>query len=213
MCKDFAVIQRSKVFFVYKRSKGLGGFTDRQSPKIQLKENTMATKAFKADKIESLKEKISKAQVAIVTEYRGLSVEEITNLRRRLQKEDGDYTVTKNTLAKIAVKDTEFEVLTDTLKGPIALAFGFKDQVSPAKALSSFIKEAKKGEIIAAALDGKLLSAAEAKALADLPSKEEIYAKMLGCINSPASGIANVTNTVLTQLVRTLDAVKEKLPA
>lgn len=170
----------------------------------------MATKAFKENKINEIKSQIEKAQVAIVTEYKGLSVEEITNLRRRLQKEDGDYTVTKNTLAKIAVKGTEFEVLTDVFKGPIALAFGFKDQVSPAKALASFIKEVKKGEIIAAALDGKLLSADEAKALATLPSKEEIYAKMLGCINSPASGIANVTNSVLTQLVRTLDAVREQ---
>lgn len=169
----------------------------------------MATKAFKKDKIESIKEKLSKAQVAIVTEYRGFSVEEITNLRRNLQKEDGDYMVTKNTLAKIAVKDTEYEVLTDTFKGPIALAFGFKDQVSPAKALSSFIKEVKKGEIIAAALDGKLLSAEEAKALANLPSREEIYAKMLGCVNSPASGIANSVNGVITKLVRTVAAVRD----
>lgn len=169
----------------------------------------MATKAFKEDKIKSIKEKLEKAQVAIVTEYKGLSVDEITNLRRKLQKEDGDYTVTKNTLAKIAVKGTEFEILTDCFKGPIALALGFKDQVSPAKALSNFIKEVKKGEIIAAALDGKLLSADEAKALANLPSKEEIYAKMLGCVNSPASGIANATNSVLTQLVRTIAAVRD----
>lgn len=173
----------------------------------------MATKAFKENKIESIKEKLSKAQVAIVTEYKGLSVDEITNLRRRIQKENGDYTVTKNTLAKIAVKGTDFEILTECFKGPIALALGFKDQVGPAKAIANFIKEVKKGEIIAAALDGKLLSAEEAKALATLPSKEEIYAKMLGCVNSPASGIANSVNGVLTKLVRTLDAVKDKLPA
>lgn len=169
----------------------------------------MATKAFKEDKIKAIKEKLEKAQVAIVTEYKGYSVEEITNLRRKLQKEDGDYTVTKNTLAKIAVKGTNFEVLADCFKGPIALAFGFKDQVSPAKVVASFIKEAKKGEIVGAALDGKLLSADEAKALATLPSKEEIYAKMLGCINSPASGIANATNSVITQLVRTMAAVRD----
>lgn len=169
----------------------------------------MATKAFKENKIESIKEKLSKAQVAVVTEYKGFSVDEITNLRRKLQKEDGDYTVTKNTLAKIAIKGTEYEVLADILKGPIALAFGFKDQVSPAKIVANFIKEAKKGEIIAAALDGKLLSSDEAKALANLPSKEEIYAKMLGCVNSPASGIANSVNGVLTKLVRTMAAVRD----
>ncbi len=170
----------------------------------------MSTRAFKDNKIESIKEKISKAKVAIVTEYRGLSVEEITNLRRNLQKEDGDYTVTKNTLAKIAVKGTEYEVLVDALKGPVALAFGYKDQVSPAKTLAKFIKDTKKGEIIAAALDGKLLTAAEAKSLATMPSREELYAKMLGCINSPASGIANSTNAILTQLVRAMDAVREQ---
>ena len=143
----------------------------------------MSTKAFKSEKISQMKEKIEKAKVAIVTDYKGLSVEEITKLRRSIQKEDGDYMVTKNTLAKIAVKGTEYEVLADSLTGPVAIAFGFDDQVAPAKALAKFIKETKKGEILAAAMDGKLLSASEAKALATLPSKQEIYAKMLGCIN------------------------------
>ena len=95
----------------------------------------MSTKAFKQDKVSQIKENIDKASVAIVTEYKGYSVEEITNLRRALQKEDGDYMVTKNTLAKLAVKDTPYEVLTETFKGPIAIAFGFGDQVAPAKVL------------------------------------------------------------------------------
>jgi len=170
----------------------------------------MATKAFKKDKIETFKEKFEKAKVAILTNYSGLSVEEITKLRRRLQKENGDYTVTKNTLAKLAVKGTEFEVLAEAFKGSIAIAFGFEDQVSPAKIMSTFIKESKKGEIIGAALDGKLFTADEAKALANLPSREELYAKMLGCINSPASGIANSTNAVLTSLVRAVAAVRDQ---
>lgn len=173
----------------------------------------MSTKAFKEDKISQMKEKVDKAQVAIVTEYKGLSVEEITNLRRALQKEGGDYMVTKNTLAKLAIKGTPYEVLAETLKGPIAIAFGFEDQVAPAKALSKFIKDTKKGEIIAAAMDGRLMSAAEAKALATLPSKEEIYAKMLGCINSPASGIANSVNAVMSSLVRAMAAVRDQKQA
>ena len=169
----------------------------------------MSTKAFKDDKIKLIKEKIDKAQVAIVTEYKGYTVEEITKLRRSLQKEDGDYMVTKNTLAKIAIKGTPYEVLADVLKGPIAIAFGFGDQVAPAKALSDFIKDTKKGEILAAAMDGKLLSAAEAKALANLPSKAEIYAKMLGCLNSPASGIVGGINGVMSALVRAVAAVRD----
>ena len=173
----------------------------------------MSTKAFKEDKVSLIKEKIEKAQVAIVTEYKGYTVEEITNLRRSLQKEDGDYMVTKNTLAKIALKGTPYEILSDSLKGPIAIAFGYNDQVAPAKALSKFIKDTKKGEILAAAMDGKLLSTAEAKALANLPSKAEIYAKMLGCINSPASGIANSVNAVMSSLVRAVAAVRDQKSA
>ena len=173
----------------------------------------MSTKAFKNDKVALIKEKIDKAQVAIVTEYKGLSVEEITNLRRAIQKDGGDYMVTKNTLAKLAIKDTPYEVLAETFKGPIAIAFGFNDQVAPAKALSKFIKDTKKGEIIAAAMDGRLMSADEAKALANLPSKEEIYAKMLGCINSPASGIANSINAVMSSLTRAMAAVRDQKSA
>ena len=173
----------------------------------------MSTKAFKSEKISQMKEKIEKAKVAIFNDYKGLSVEEITKLRRSIQKEDGDYMVTKNTLAKIAVKGTEYEVLADSLTGPVAIAFGFDDQVAPAKALAKFIKETKKGEILAAAMDGKLLSASEAKALATLPSKQEIYAKMLGCINSPASGIANSINAVMSSLTRAMAAVRDQKSA
>lgn len=173
----------------------------------------MATKAFKQDKIEAIKEKVKDAKVAVVTEYRGLSVEEITNLRRELQKENGDYMVTKNTLAKIAVKGTEFEVLGEVFKGPIAIAFGYEDQAAPAKILAKFIKEKKKGEIIAAAIEGQLLNADQAKALANIPSREELYAKMLGCINSPATGIAGAVNAVMSSLVRAVDAVAKQKSA
>ncbi len=170
----------------------------------------MATKAFKSEKIDEIKAKVEKAQVAILTEYKGYSVDEITKLRRSLQKEGGDYMVTKNTLAKIAIKGTEYEILADMLKGPVAIAFGYEDQVSPAKAVSNFIKESKKGVILGGALDGKLLSAKEAEDLAKLPSKEELYAKILGSINSPASGIANSINAVMAQLTRAMAAVRDQ---
>jgi large subunit ribosomal protein L10 len=173
----------------------------------------MSTKAFKQEKIEAMKENFAKAKVAVVTEYRGLSVEEITKLRRALQKENSDYMVTKNTLAKVASKGTQFEVLDEVLKGPVAIAFGFADEVAPAKVLKKFIKEAKKGQIIAAAIDGKLLNAKETEVLADLPSKEELYAKMLGCINSPATGIAGAVNAVMSGLVRAMDQVAKQKSA
>ena len=173
----------------------------------------MSTKAFKSDKVALIKDKIERAQVAVVTNFNGFTVEEITKVRRELQKENGDYMVTKNTLAKIAIKDTPYEVLSDVLSGPVAIAFGFGDQVVPAKVLSKFMKETKKGEILAAALDGKLLDANEAKALAELPSKEEIYAKMLGSINSPASGLVYTVNGVMAALTRAVAAVRDKKTA
>ena len=173
----------------------------------------MSTKAFKSEKIEAMKAKIEKAQVAILTEYKGYSVEEITNLRRVLQKEGGDYMVTKNTLAKIALKDTNFEVLSELMTGATAIAFGFTDQVAPAKVVAQFIKDSKKGAMLGGALDGKLLSAKEAEALSKLPSKEELYAKILGSINSPASGIANSLSAVMSQLTRAMAAVRDQKTA
>ena len=173
----------------------------------------MATKAFKQGKADSIKEKMEKAQVAIVTEYKGMTVEEIQTLRRALQKVGGDYMVTKNTLAKLAIKGTQYEVLAETFKGPIAVAFGFEDPAAPAKVLAKFIKEKKKGVIVAAGLDGQLLDAEQTKALADIPSREELYAKMLGCINSPASGIANSVNAVMSSLVRAVAAVRDQKSA
>lgn len=173
----------------------------------------MATKAFKSEKIDAIKAKVEKAQVAVITEYKGLTVEEITNLRRELQKQGGDYMVTKNTLAKIAVKGTEYEVISDLLKGPTAIAFGYEDQVSPAKVVSEFIKKTKKGEILGAVLEGKLLSADEANALANMPSKDELYAKMLGSINSPATGITLGINAVMASLTRAMAAVRDQKEA
>ena len=173
----------------------------------------MATKAFKTEKIDAIKSKIEKAQVAVITEYQGLTVEDITKLRREIQKTGGDYMVTKNTLAKIAVKGTEYEALAEKMTGPIALAFGFEDPVSPAKAVFKFIKESKKGAIVGAVLEGKLMTEAETRALAELPSKEELYAKTLGSINSPASGIVGSINAVMAQLTRAMAAVRDQKAA
>ena len=96
------------------------------------------------------------------------------------------------------------------MQGPNAIAFGFGDEVSAAKVVAKFIKENKKGEILGGVLDGKLLSAQEAQQLAKMPSKEELYAKILGSINSPASGIVYSVNGVMSALVRAIDAVAKQ---
>ena len=122
----------------------------------------------------------------------------------------------KNTLAKIALKGTEFEPLAELLTGPIVLALGFEDQVSPAKVIAQFAKDKANTDKIAVkggCLDGALLTAKDVQYLSSLPSKEELYAKMLGCVNSPASGIANSVNAVLRALVYTVDQVRQQKTA
>jgi len=173
----------------------------------------MATKEQKNQKIQEIKESFAKAQVAIVSDPTGLTVAEITDLRRRLQKEGADYTVVKNTLAIKAVEGTDYECVGELLKGASAIAFGFNDQVAPAKILAAFTKEIDKAAFKGGVLDGKVLDVNEVKALATLPSKEELYAKMLGCINSPATGIAGCVNGVMSALVRAIDQVKEQKSA
>ena len=99
------------------------------------------------------------------------------------------------------------------MKESTAIAFGFDDEVSAAKVVSKFIKDKKKAEIICGALDGELLDAKQVEALAKTPSKEELYAKMLGCVNSPATGIVGSVNAVMSSLVRAIDAVAKKKSA
>jgi len=173
----------------------------------------MATKAFKNEKVEEIKESMAKAKVAIVTDFRGFSVADITTLRRQLQKEGSDYTIVKNTLAKIAIKDTPYELLTELLQGPSGLALGFNDQVAPAKVLTQFIKKAKKGEIRGAVLDGVVLFSKDVQKLSELPSKEELYAKMLGSISSPAQGLVNTLNGVARALVIAMEEVRKQKEA
>ena len=174
----------------------------------------MATKAFKTEKVEEIKEVIAKAKVAIVSDYRGLSVADITNLRRRLQKEDGDYTVVKNTLAKLAIKDTKFEGLEEFLKGPSAIAFGFGDEVAPAKVILKYLKEAKKtNEVKGGVLDGKVITAKDVRAISDLPSKPELIAKIMGSLSSPAQGLTNTVNGVARALVIAMEEVRKQKAA
>ena len=170
----------------------------------------MATKAFKEQKVNTIKELLSKAKVAIVSDYRGLSVEEITDLRRRLQAEKGDFTVVKNTLTKIAVKETGFEKLEEFLQGPTAIAVGFEDEIAPARVLTKFIKEKKKTEIKGGILDGKILSPAEVREISNLPSKQELYAQILRCINAPAQGIVNTVNAVPKALVTAMEEIRKQ---
>lgn len=170
----------------------------------------MGSKPVKEKMINELKEEITNASVAIVTDYRGLTVEEITTLRRGLQEKDAEYTVMKNTLAKIAVRDTKYEPLSQFLVGPTAVILGHTDQVGPVKVLTQFMKKAKKVTIKGGMLDSSVLNEDSVKQLSDMPSKEELIARMLGSINSPATGIVSCVNGVARNLVVCMDQIRKQ---
>lgn len=172
----------------------------------------MGKLAQKKETVESLKSHLSQATIAVVADYRGLSVAELTLLRKELHKENAQFTVAKNTLAIHAIKDTDLEALKDSLKGPTALLIGQADQVAPVKILTEFFKKNKKAnQIRAGVLDSKLLSPAEVDQLAKLPPIEELRGKLVGAINSPLSGIVAAISSPQRGLVNVLDQYSKRL--
>lgn len=169
------------------------------------------TKAQKTAMLADIKEKMEKAQVTILADFRGIPVAKITDLRTRLRKAGGEIKVTKNTIAGIAAKEIGIEGLEDYLKGPTVFAFSTEDPVAPAKILSDFAREIKQGlDIKAGVLEGKVINADGVKALADLPSREVLLAKVLGGMQAPMYGFASVLAANLRNLVYVLDQVRQQ---
>jgi len=154
----------------------------------------------------------SESTSGVVTHYRGLTVSQMGDLRRRLQQADVSLQVVKNTLARLAAEGTGFKAAEELFTGPVAIAYG-KDPVGMAKAISDFAKENKALEIQGGVLDGKAIDAAGIKALASLPSREVLLAKMLGSMQSPISGFVRTLNEIPTSFVRVLAAVRDQKEA
>lgn len=167
-------------------------------------------KDAKRQVVDTVKEDLQKAQTAIITDYRGLNVEEITQLRRALRAESVKYVVVKNTLASIAAHELGYEALDTYLEGPTAIAYGFEDPVAPAKVLSKYAKTFDKLEIKGGLLEGTLIDPVRIKALADLPSREVLLAQVAGTLASPMTGFAGAAQGILRKFVGTLDAVREQ---
>lgn len=162
----------------------------------------------KKDIVSDIENKIKDAESVIFVDYRGLSVLEVSELRNNFRGAGVEYRVMKNTMIQRAVDNLGIAGLEDVLKGPTAVAFGAKDPVAPAKIMSDFIKKAKKTEIKGGILAGRALDPAGVKELADLPSKEQLLAKMMGSLNAPVTGFVMVLSGVLSKFVRTLEAVR-----
>ncbi|QXM07301.1 50S ribosomal protein L10 [Crassaminicella indica] len=146
--------------------------------------------------VEEIKGKFSKAQSAVVVDYRGLTVEEATELRKKMREAGVEYKVYKNTLMRLAVKDTDFESLTANLTGPNAVAFGYEDPVTPAKILNDFAKDHKALELKAGVVEGQYYDVDTIKEIAEIPSREVLLAKLLGSIKSPLSNLAYLLQAI-----------------
>lgn len=160
----------------------------------------MPTKTQKQDNVQDLQKALSDAQIAIVADTRGLSVKELTDLRRRVQKVGGDVTIAKNTLIKVATKNNDqWTGLEPLLKGPTALVIGREDFIGTAKALSDFAKEkrAVKVEIRGAVLHGEAMDAGKVNALASLPSREGLLTMIAQLLMSPITGFARGVNALM----------------
>ncbi len=161
--------------------------------------------------VTDFSKKMEGFQSAVLTHYRGLNVEQINTLRRRLRDEKISYHVVKNTLIKQAAKGTDLEKLADYLKGPTAIAISYGDPVPLAKILSEFVKAQPKLEIKVGLIQGRVIPADEIKALAVMPSREILMARILGGIQAPGQEIAGILLGGIQQVVRVIQARVDQL--
>jgi len=164
----------------------------------------------KSQAIQELKERFQKATLTLLTDYKGLKVNEMTQLRRELRENSSELKVLKNTLAKLAVQDTDLKPLEDYFEGTVAVVTSESDPVGPAKVLVKFAKEFEKPQIKVGFLSGNIMETAQVEALSRLPSREELLANLLGSMQAPAQNLVNVLAAVPRQLVTVLAAIRDQ---
>jgi len=167
----------------------------------------------KSTAVAELTETFGRARLAIVTESAGLSVNQVTELRKQLRGAKAEYMVVKNTLAVRAAGGTILSGVTTYLKGPTGLVIGYDDPVLPAKILQDFIlaeKREQKIRITIGVLEGKLVQPAELAAVAKLPKKEVLIAMLLSAMQGPARGLVYTLSAVLSKFVRVIAAIQDK---
>ena len=156
----------------------------------------MAKVELKRPIVQEISENIKDAQSVVVVDYRGLTVAEDTQLRKALREAGVSYKVYKNTLVNRAIAGTEFESLKESLEGPSAFAISKDDATAPARILAKFAKTAPALEIKAGVVEGTFYDANGMKAIANVPSREELLSKLLGSLQSPITNLARVLNQI-----------------
>ena len=169
--------------------------------------------AQKEQLVEEIKDRFNGSQAVLLADYRGLSVKELQQLRVKLRESGAELTVYKNSLTEIAMRELSLPSLADHLAGPTAFVFVTEDPVAPAKALTTFAKEHKALELKGGLVENQVVSADDVKAIATLPSREELIAKLLGTMLNPIIGFARVLNGPTEAFARTVQAVADQKAA
>ncbi len=164
----------------------------------------------KAASVAELREKLIGAQGAVLTDYRGLSVAEMTELRTLLRKSAVEYRVVKNTLAKIAIQGTDLAGLAQFLEGPTAIAVSRTDPVAPAKVLAGWAKSRGTFPIKGGAVEGQVVGPEAVRAMGDLPPREVLLARMAGVFQAPLQGLVQVLGAHIRQLAQVLEQVRQQ---
>lgn len=166
--------------------------------------------SYKEQVVSEIKDAIQNSKSVSIVEYRGLSVAEVTELRNKYREQGVSYKVYKNTLVSRALEELGYEGYEEYLAGPNGFVFSNEDMVAGAKVSVDYAKTNEKLVVKAGLLDGKVLNVDEVKALAKLPSRDVLVAQVLGTLNAPISGFANVLQGSIRKLVYAVNAVKEK---
>ena len=162
-----------------------------------------------AELVEKLVEKLKSAQAGVLVDYRGLTVEEDTNLRRKLREAGVEYKVVKNTLTRFAANEVGLTGMDNELNGPTALAISVDDPVAPAKVIADFAKENECLKIKAGFLDGAVISLDEINKLAKTPSRDTLIAQIMGSLNAPVSNLVRTLQALVDNGVEPSEIVKD----
>jgi large subunit ribosomal protein L10 len=171
------------------------------------------SRAAKETAVDKLTDELGRIKLAVMTDYRGLTVREAEELREQLRKEGITYRVAKNTLLRIAMQNNPAlaDVDPKTFTGPMALALGFDDEVAPARVIFQYAKKHDALEIVGGVTgDGQVLTAAQVKALATMPTREQLIAQVVGTIAGPLTGLVGVMSGNVRSIINLLNALQEK---
>jgi len=174
-------------------------------------EYTIEPAEAKVELVSELRALVGQTKAAILTDYRGLSVAEMTELRKKLRDVDAEYRVVKNTLFKLAAGDAmPIAEMGEFLTGPTAIGFAKADPVAVAKILLDYARDHKAMSVKAGVMDGRILSAAQVESLSKVPPREVLLSQMIGSLQSPISGFVGTLSGIISNFVFTLQAIADK---